>query len=140
MPSIKFAQPCLAIICLLTCGAAPSELPRQFDYACEATLSITAQVIGTRPPPRKVTRRYSVDQDRNLWCWNDDACKQTLASINRITDEAIIFVDKPDQQFTIRRRDGKLSFVVAGLQTTVGTCRLEAYTPIGDPVADGTVP
>ncbi len=130
----------VGVALLLTTAASAAPLPRQFDYACEATLTITAQVIGVRPPPRKVTRRYSVDLDRNLWCWNDDACKETLAPINRLTDEAIVFVDKPDRQFTINTRNGKLNFVVPGLQTTVGTCRLEAYTPITDPVADGTVP
>ncbi len=125
---------------LMTTVVSAAPLPRQFDYACEATLTITAQVVGVRPPPRKVTRRYSVDLDRNLWCWNDDACKETLAPINRVTDEAVIFVDKPHRQFTIRTRDRKLNFVVPGLQTTTGTCRLEAYTPMAGPVADGTVP
>lgn len=122
-------RPAIILGLLLTTAAAPPP-PRQFDYACEATLTITAQVVGKRPPPRTVTRRYSVDLDRNLWCWNDDACKETVAPIERVTDEAFVFVDKPDKQFSIHRSDGKLSFVVPGLQTTVGKCRLEAYTPI----------
>lgn len=129
---IRTVLPRLAVgvVVVLTTAAGAAPLPRQFDYACEATLSITAQVIGVRPPPRKVTRRYSIDLDRNLWCWNDDACLDTVGPIHGVTDEAIVFVDKPDRQFSIRRSDGKLAFIVPGLQSTVGKCRLESYTPI----------
>ncbi|MDP2260982.1 MAG: hypothetical protein Q8J89_14820 [Caulobacter sp.] len=130
-----------ALVLLLVSGAAaPAESPRQFDYVCEATLTITAQVIGTRPPPRKVTRRYSVDLDRNLWCWNDDACQDTAGPIARVTDDEIVFLDSPERQFTIRRRDGKLAFTVPALQTTRGTCRLETFTPITGSGADSPHP
>lgn len=130
MPGGTFVKRAAVIGLLLTCGAAPGELPRQFDYACDATLTITAVVVGTRPAPRKVTRRYSVDLDRNLWCWNEDACADTVGPIARVTGREIVFVDKPDHQFSIQRRDGKLSFVIPGLQTTIGICRVESYTPI----------
>lgn len=140
MRRAALSVPTALVALLLTGAAAPAESPRQFDYVCDATLTITAQVIGTRPPPRKVTRRYSVDLDRNLWCWNDNACKETVGPIARVTDDEIVFVDSPERQFTIQRRDGKLAFIVPALQTTRGVCRLDAYTPITAPAADSPQP
>lgn len=130
MKKMKAAKPLLALALILATTAAAPPLPQQFDYVCDATLTITAQVVGTRPPPRKITRRYSVDLSRNLWCWNENACKETVAPIEAVTDEAIVFADKPDLKFSIQRREGKLSFVVPGLQKTVGKCTMGSYTPI----------
>lgn len=121
----------IAIAGLAIAGTAAAEPARQFDYDCSATITITATVVGgPRPAPRTVTRRYAFDLDRNVWCWIDGGCADTRGPIAQVSDKKLTVLNEDKRQFEIDRVSGKMAFIVPGLQTTKGACKLAPYTEI----------